>query len=72
MILCSVLPATSFRGVEIVPTQKVIDLNQKIQAYAAEQGLVYVDYYTPMVDSQGGLKAHLGMIRFTPMQPVIN
>ncbi len=61
MILCSVLPANSFPWrPEIVPTQKVIDLNQKIQAYAAEQGLVYVDYYTPMVDSQGGLKAHLG------------
>ena len=61
MILCSVLPANSFPWrPEIVPTQKVIDLNQKIQAYAAEQGLVYVDYYTPMVDSQGGLKANLG------------
>ena len=61
MILCSVLPANSFPWrPEIVPTQKVIDLNQRIQAYAAEQGLVYVDYYTPMVDSQGGLKANLG------------
>ena len=61
MILCSVLPANSFPWrPEIVPTQKVIDLNQKIQAYAAEQGLVYVDYYTLMVDSEGGLKAHLG------------
>ena len=61
MILCSVLPTNSFPWrPEIVPTQKVIDLNQKIQAYAKEQGLIYVDYYTPMVDSQGGLKAHLG------------
>ena len=61
VILCSVLPANSFPWrPEIVPTQKVIDLNQKIQAYAAEQDLVYVDYYTPMVDSQGGLKANLG------------
>ena len=61
MILCSVLPANSFPWrPEIVPTQKVIDLNYKIQAYATEQGLVYVDYYTPMVDNQGGLKASLG------------
>ena len=61
IILCSVLPANSFPWrPEIVPTQKVIDLNQKIQAYAAEQDLVYVDYYTHMVDSQGGLKANLG------------
>ena len=61
MILCSVLPANSFPWrPEIVPTQKVIDLNQKIQAYAEKHGLVYVDYYTSMVDSQGGLKAHLG------------
>ena len=61
MILCSVLPANSFPWrPEIVPTQKVIDLNKKIQAYAKKQGLVYVDYYTPMVDRQGGLKANLG------------
>ena len=61
MILCSMLPANSFPWwPEIIPTEKVIDLNQKIQAYAAEQSLIYIDYYTPMVDSQGGLKANLG------------
>ena len=60
MILCSVLPVTAFRGGQKSSPPKVIDLNHKLQAYATEQGLVYVDYYTPMVDSQGGLKASLG------------
>ncbi len=27
--------------------------------YAAKNGFVYVDYYSPMVNSEGGLKAEL-------------
>ena len=61
MILCSVLPANSFPWrPEIIPTQKVIDLNQKIKTYARKKGLVYVDYYSSMVNDQKGLKASLG------------
>ena len=61
MILCSVLPANSFPWrPEIIPTQKVIELNQMINAYAQEKNLVYVDYYTPMVNAEKGLKDSLG------------
>ena len=61
MILCAVLPANSFPWrPEIVPTQKVIALNQKIKQYAKENNLIYVDYYTPMVNEQLGLKKDLG------------
>lgn len=61
MILCSVLPVNSFPWrPEIIPTQKVIDLNQMINAYAQEKSLVYVDYYTPMVNAEKGLKDSLG------------
>ena len=61
MILCSVLPANSFPWrPEIIPTQKVIDLNQKIKTYAHKKDLVYVDYYSSMVNDQKGLKASLG------------
>ena len=61
MILCSVLPANSFPWrPEIIPTQKVIDLNQKIKTYAHKKGLVYVDYYSSMVNDQKGLKDGLG------------
>ena len=61
MILCSVLPANSFPWrPEIIPTQKVIDLNQKIKTYAYKKDLVYVDYYSSMVNDQKGLKDGLG------------
>ena len=61
MILCSVLPANSFPWrPEIIPTQKVIDLNQKIKTYAHKKDLVYVDYYSSMVNDQKGLKDSLG------------
>lgn len=61
MILCSVLPANSFPWrPEIIPTQKVIELNQMIKAYAQEKNLVYVDYYTLMVNAEKGLKDNFG------------
>lgn len=61
MILCAVLPANSFPWrPSIIPTNKVIALNQMIKAYALKQNLIYVDYYTPMVNDEMGLKSTLG------------
>jgi lysophospholipase L1-like esterase len=60
MVLCSVLPAGEFswhKGLE--PAPKIRALNAWIQNYAAKNGLVYVDYYTPMANAEGGLKADL-------------
>jgi lysophospholipase L1-like esterase len=31
-------------------------MNAWIKAYAAKHGLVYLDYYSPMVDDHGGMK----------------
>ena len=60
-IICSVLPANSFPWrPEIIPTQQVIDLNSQLQRWALEKNLVYVDFYTPMVDEKHGLKSDLG------------
>jgi lysophospholipase L1-like esterase len=60
-IICSVLPANSFPWrPEIIPTQQVIDLNSQLQRWALEKHLVYVDFYTPMVDEKHGLKSDLG------------
>lgn len=56
-ILCSVLPANDFwwnPGTE--PADKIISLNKMIKQYADENGIIYVDYFTPMVDDQKGLK----------------
>ena len=60
MVLCSVLPASDFHwhhGLE--PAPKIRALNAWIKEYAAKDGFVYVDYYSSMVNREGGLKAEL-------------
>jgi acyl-CoA thioesterase I len=60
VVLCSVLPASEFswhKGLE--PAPKIKALNEWIKAYAAKNGFVYVDYYSHMVNAEGGLKTEL-------------
>lgn len=57
-VLCSVLPASDFwwhKGLE--PASKIQALNAWIKEYATKNAFVYVDYYAPMVNGEGGLKA---------------
>ncbi len=59
-VLCSVLPSTGFwwhRGLH--PASRIAALNQWIKSYAARKGYVYVNYYSAMVDAQGGLPKKL-------------
>ncbi|MFT4565232.1 MAG: sialate O-acetylesterase [Saprospiraceae bacterium] len=57
VILCSVLPAIGFPwSPGIKPANEVIALNKLISAYAVSNGLLYVDYYSALVDGNGGLK----------------
>lgn len=56
VVLCSVLPANDFPwnpGTE--PANKVIELNRMIETYAEENKIIYVDYFSAMVDDQKGL-----------------
>jgi lysophospholipase L1-like esterase len=56
VILCSVLPAFDFPWHPgLTPAAKVIALNEWIKAYAAANGHIYLDYYSPMKDDRGGL-----------------
>src|SRR5215472_12391185 len=60
VVLCSVLPASEFSwhpGLQ--PAPKIKALNAWIKEYAAKSGFVYVDYYSSMVNNDGGLKAEL-------------
>jgi len=60
VVLSSVLPAYDFpwrRG--IGPAPKVVALNAWIKCYAAQANAVYLDYYTRMVDSRGGLSPEM-------------
>ena len=55
--ICSTLPAIDFLwspGQE--PATKVIKLNSILEKYCNDNGLAYVNYYTLMADSKGGLK----------------
>ena len=59
--LYSVLPAAEFSwSPNIKPAQKIVDLNQKLKIYAENNGITYVDYFSPMVNESNGLKAELG------------
>ena len=60
-VLCSVLPASDFpwnKGLK--PAEKVIKLNSLLKEYAEQNDVVYVDYFTPMVNEINGLKKELG------------
>ena len=50
----SIRPQTARR-----PPQQIVALNDWIKNYSAKNGLVYLDYYSAMVDSDGMLKKEL-------------
>ena len=56
VVLSSVLPAYDFpwrHGME--PAEKVVKLNNMIRIYAQQNNIVYLDYYSAMVDERKGL-----------------
>lgn len=58
VILCSVLPASAFPWKpEVRPAEKIIALNQWIKKYAEEHEMIYLDYYSSLVNDKGGMKA---------------
>lgn len=61
VVLCSVLPAADFPwrpGMD--PGPKVVALNQLIKAFAEQEGLEYVDYFSATVEGDFALRADLG------------
>lgn len=56
VVLASVLPASSYAWRPAIdPADKIIALNQLIRDYAEKNKIVYLDYYTAMVNKQKGL-----------------
>ena len=58
-ILCSVLPAAKYPWrpeIESVP-EKIADLYARLQRYAAERGLTWVDYYSAMDAGDGSMRS---------------
>ncbi len=60
VVLSSVLPAFDYPwkpGME--PAPKIVKLNEMIKKYADANGIVYLDYFSSMVDERNGLKKEL-------------
>jgi lysophospholipase L1-like esterase len=60
VILCKYLPVYDYpwrKGLQ--PADKIISLNKAITAYAEENKLTLLDYFTPFVDERNGQKAEL-------------
>lgn len=60
VVLSSVLPAYDYPwkpGME--PAMKIVKLNEMIKKYADDNGIVYLDYFSAMVDERNGLKKEL-------------
>ena len=57
VLICSVLPAIDFPwSPGMSPSKKVLELNRLLKSYCRENNIIYVDYYSSMVDEKGGLK----------------
>ena len=79
VVLCSVLPAYDFpwrRGMN--PAPKVIQLNAMLKDYAEKNNMVYVDYFSAMVDDRGGLdkkytndEVHPTLVGYQVMEPLL-
>lgn len=57
VFICSVLPVKAFPWrKKINPIYKIIKLNNLLKQYCKKENIVYVDFYSKMVDWNGGLK----------------
>ena len=60
VVISSVLPANHFPWRPAIdPTEKVIQLNKMLKDYADANKVVYLDYYSVMVDDKKGLPKNL-------------
>ena len=61
VVLCSVLPVYDYPWKPgLAPADKIVALNAMIKSYAEAQNMLYVDYFSAMVNAQNGLKKELG------------
>jgi lysophospholipase L1-like esterase len=60
VVICAILPAGEFswhKGLE--PAAKIRTLNEELKAWCVSEGIVWVDYYTPLADASGAMKPGL-------------
>ena len=57
VILSSVLPAFDYPWrTGLKPNEKIPALNKLLKEYTNQNGIIYLDYFTPMVDEKNGFK----------------
>jgi lysophospholipase L1-like esterase len=78
VVLSSILPVAAYPWhKEIRPVDKIVALNTWMKSFAAGRGLVYLDYYSALVDDHHGMKAafsedgvHPDKAGYAVMQPL--
>ncbi|MCB9426589.1 MAG: acylhydrolase [Flavobacteriales bacterium] len=76
--LCSVLPVYNYPWAIVKnPVEKISQLNTLIKEYTQEKGLVYIDYYSALVDENSGMKkpyttdgVHATILGYEQMMPL--
>jgi lysophospholipase L1-like esterase len=59
-ILCAYVPINRYEWrKDLQPAEMIISLNKTITAYAAQNKLILLDYYSPLVDDKKGTRADL-------------
>jgi lysophospholipase L1-like esterase len=60
VVLASITPAKAFPWrAEIDPRDEIRTLNTWMKGYASQHGMVYLDYFSSLVDDEGGFKSDL-------------
>lgn len=60
VVISSIIPVYDYPWKPgISPVAKIAAINQSLKTYAKNNGMIYLDYYTAMVDERRGLKASL-------------
>ena len=78
-ILCSILPVFDYPWKPgLKPYEKISVVNDWMKNYAAQHGMIYLDFYSAMVDSRPGMKAdfskdgvHPNMAGYKVMEPLV-
>jgi lysophospholipase L1-like esterase len=62
VVICAIPPAADFPWRPgLGPAAKIRSLNAKLEAWSNAEGIVWVDYYTPLADEKGGMKPGLSL-----------
>jgi lysophospholipase L1-like esterase len=78
-ILCSILPVFDYPWKPgLKPYDRILEINKWMKDYASTHGMIYLDFYSSMVDDRPGTKAeyskdgvHPNMAGYKVMEPLV-